>query len=359
MKSPSRQAHATILQVEDLHRDYLHASERGKIQILNGLKLEASRKVERQKLFKQGDFPQAAEGVFNPSAIFEGDRGKMILRCEPYAATWRGYWIDNKGIPCVSDYQIVQGKVKAGKPRSLSSGMPLASRPEDWRLFKHRGQTYTNFTNYFYYNRGFPQKNVKCRTALGKLEGDKIRFLREMDASDHGIAMNSEEKNWCFFSYNGELFCIYSIEPFVVMRCTNDGEIRDIKTTPLDLPRFGNRYIAQSCNPILTTLPSFGEVFLMFVHQFYTPHGRGTRNRTYYQHAFAFSPKTMKPVAWSPFPIVGGGTNCNGRHNGVMYISGLIQKGKEFFAFAGEGDANSVVFKLINRDLDEWMDQLT
>lgn len=354
------QATVTILSLEAENRDYLHADERGKISILNGLKLESSKEVTRKRIFSQGDIPEAKQGIFNPSAVFDGSRGKAVFRCEPSAATWRGYWIENKGVPAVADFTVGESGLNFEVPRPISSGMPLASRPEDWRIFRHLGQDYVSFTNYFYYNKGYPQATVQCRTALGRIEGDKIRFLREMDATNKGVAMNREEKNWTFFSYNGELFCIYSIEPFIVFRCTNDGEIIETSIRQTDLPRFGNRYIAQSCNPILLNIPELGgDVFAMFVHQFYSPHGRGTRNRTYYQHLFIFCPREMRPLAWSCLPIVGGGLDIEGRHNGVAYVSGMFEHNGTIYATAGEGDAHSVVYSLVNRDLMQWLDLLT
>jgi predicted GH43/DUF377 family glycosyl hydrolase len=337
---------------------YKDANEKRKIAILNGLKLESHGNIASKRVQTAGSRPFNREGIFNPSCVQNGKDITLIYRCEPMSATWQGYFIDHKGVPAVGKAMIVNGEVVFMEPEPVDSGMPTPTRPEDWRLFRHAGKTYTNFTNYFYYNQGFPQSRPMCRTTLGILANNEITYLREMDASDAGIVMGNEEKNWVFFSESDRMFAIYSMEPFCVMECSDTGKVLSKETFQIPLPRLGNRFIANSTNPIKVTLPKYGEVWLAFCHQFYSPHGRGTRNRTYYQHAIIFEPKTHRPIAWSNMPIIGGGISCEGRHDGVVYVSGCFQADGKLYLMAGEADTHSCMYTLELEELETWLDDL-
>ena len=280
------------------------ADERGKVYILDGLKAQSGVKVERQKLFGIGCADFAKEGIFNPSVVQTGaNEIKAIFRCEPSQATWSGYFMTDKGIPAISDGSIVDGKVELEIPRPIESGMPMSTRPEDWRLFKHQDKIYSNFSNYFYFNQGFPMKRAMCRVGVAELR-DRLFFIREMEGT-HKVKIGREEKNWMFVSNDDDLFCIQRIEPFTIARVGRRWGLYDAEISDIKLPRLGNRFVSSSTNPIEYESQEFGTAWLMFVHQYLSPHGRGTRNRTYYQHALLICPHRLRPIAWTPYPLFG------------------------------------------------------
>lgn len=349
-----------ILREDNLGQQFVAMDELGKINLLNGLKLEAQLDLPKERVWALGVSKEAAQGIFNPSCVATEDGLRIIYRCEPSEATWRGYFMKDKGVPCVGTATIEDGRLVPEMPEPYYSGMPKACRPEDWRVFEHAGQHYTNFTNYYYYNEGWPMKTPHCRTAVGRLGEDRIEFLKEMDGSRAGIKMGREEKNWVFFSEGGQLYCIYSLCPYRIAKVGKMWGLYDLEERPDRLPRLGNRYIANSTNPIKVPLRPYGDVWLMFCHQFYTPYGKGTRNRTYYQHAVAICPERLRPIAWTPYPVVGGGIDCDGRHNGVLYTSGLHydKETETLLLLSGEADSNTVVQYLPMSKLEETIYEL-
>lgn len=333
----------------------MSADEPEKVAILNGLKIDNSTAIERTKLFDKGSYDFTAHGIFNPSVVSDGNDLTLIFRTEPSEATWSGYLLTDKGVPQISEGTISRRGIDIQPPSPIMSGMPLSCRPEDWRLFRHKDHIYTNFTNYFYLNKGWPQKQVQCRTALGILLDNRISFIREMHGHRVGVKTRREEKNWVFYSYKDQMYCLYSIEPWVLFKCDDGGGVLEVVTTEMRLPRLGWKYLSNSTNPILVTVPHYGECFLMFCHQFMTPKGKGSRNRTYYQHAILFDCKTMIPFAWTPQPFVGGGISTGGRHDGVVYFSGAFAWDRAVYVFSGEGDSYSAMYKIKITDLMKHM----
>ena len=350
-----RQAKDVVAEL-GLHKKFKSADEIGRVAIMNGLKLEAQRDAcPKTILYEPGVFPHTQHGIINPSCVQDGQDLTIIYRTEPSSATWSGYLLTDKGIPQLGTGKITRKGIELNDPQPIESGVTMACRPEDWRLFRHNEHIYTNFTNYFYLNKGWPQKVVRCVTALGVLVEGRVQFVRECTTDHLGMQMNKEEKNWVFFSHNDLLYCVYSVEPYVIFRCDDTGKPHEIISSEIRLPRLGDRFLANSTNPIPVNLPNLGDGYLMFVHQYLTPNGRGSRNRTYYQHALFISAETLMPVAWTPYPIVGGGVSTKGRHDGVIYISGAFTFDNKIYMMAGEGDSSTVMFELTIKDLCSWL----
>jgi hypothetical protein len=93
----------------------------------------------------------------------------------------------------------------------------------------------------------------------------------------------------------------------------------------------------------------------MFLHQYFYPNEslKGSRNRTYYQHALVINKDTLKPVAWTPKPVLGGGISTPGQFSGVLYTSSCVAHGEYIYAFSGIGDSSSSYFRLKIEDLEK------
>lgn len=343
--------HLTQKQFADLSWKYNNKAgnykdrERDRVEVLNELKLSARVNIPRRVLYKRDCIPAAAHGIINPGVtVAPNGEIKMILRLEPNASTWGGHFLQDKAVPHVVTLDQQLRPTSDLKP--IVSGMPSPCRPEDWRLFSYNGEVFSNFTNYFYYNPGFPQKRVCCRTTLARLHPRRLGLLAELDAAPFGLRMNKEEKNWIFYDNANELVAVYSVDPFTLFFFDDLGQL--IRKQSFDVPfrRLGNRYLANSTNAVRANLPGFGEVWVFFVHQFHEPKGKGTRNRTYFQHAVVCDLYSYKPIAWTPFPVLGGGIAGQGRHDGVLYTSAILARGGNLYAFTGEGDSHSVVYTI-------------
>jgi predicted GH43/DUF377 family glycosyl hydrolase len=329
-------------------------TQKEKCAVMDGLVVsrQSLSRINKKILLRAEDpaIESSKHGVFNPTCCYHNGMVHSLIRSEPNDKTWQGHFLADKAVPLYAESEIRNKTIQLDGIRAIETGMPAACRPEDWRLFSHNGTLYTNFTNYFYYNKGYPQKQTMSRTALGMVSDDGIIFLRELDASSQ-LEMQREEKNWVFFSENRELFCVYSVEPFVVLNCDSTGRVKRAMTQNIKLPRLGNRYIANSTNPILVKLAGMGSVYLMFVHQYFTPIGDGQRNRTYYQHALIFSQNDHRPIAWTPKPIAGGGSHLEGRHNGVVYFSGALEDKNDILVMEGEGDSHSSQYTIPKQEI--------
>lgn len=316
------------------------------IRKLNAEKLNAACPWH-DRIFDAEEIPFGQHGVFNPSCVVENDEVLVIARAEHSEATWHGRFISEKATPSIARMTVNGNSFRFNSSlKPISSGMPSPCRAEDWRLFKYQGEVWTNFTTYFFYNEGWPMKDVKSRTCLGRLEGEHIRFIREMEIPG---SMTDEEKNWNFFEHDGRMKFIYSIEPFRVFTCDTNGNIQGEQIHPLKLGRRAPKFLANSTNPILVDMPEFGEVYLMLYHYFIDPLAGvgGTRNRTYYQFILLFDKHDLHPIAHTYRPVLAGGMGATeGRHDNVLYASGCFQKGDDLYVLAGEGDTHSRVYRM-------------
>ncbi len=316
------------------------------IRKLNAEKLNASC-LWHERLFDAEECSFGQHGVFNPSCVTDGDDVLTIVRAEHSEATWYGRFISEKATPCLARFKVNGNSFSISEYlKPINSGMPSPCRAEDWRLFRYKTEIWTNFTTYFFYNEGWPMKDVKSRTCLGKLEGGNIRFIREMEIP---YPMTDEEKNWNFFEHDGQMKFIYSIEPFRIFTCDTNGTIINEKTHPLTIERRTPKFLANSTNPILVNMPGFGEAYLMMYHYFIDPLAGvgGTRNRTYYQFILLFDKYDLHPIAYTYRPVLAGGMGLTGgRHDNVLYASGCFQKGDDLYVLAGEGDTHSRIYRL-------------
>lgn len=334
------------------------SEESALIRKLNAEKFNKS-VVFNKRIFDIDQASFGTHGIFNPSCVYDGKEVTVIARAESSEATWHGRFITDKATPCISKMKVATNRVTfSSMHQPLSTGMPSPCRPEDWRLFTYKGETWTNFTNYFFYNDGWPQRDVKSRTCLGKIDGNHIRFIKEMEING---PMNNEEKNWVFFEHDGKMKFIYSIEPWQVYTCDDNGNVIDGISMPLNVPRRAPKFLANSTNPILVKTQKWGEVYLMFYHYFVDPLANmgGTRNRTYYQFILIFDKTTLKPIAHTYRPVMGGGMGVTeGRHDNVIYTSGAFARGKSLYALCGEGDTFSQLYRLSMPTIEEGLVEL-
>ena len=330
-----------------------------KISLLNNLKISSSINVERKDILYPGDHPHGTSCIINPGSIFENDEVKILYRGERTDASFGGYLMTDKAYPLLGKAKIKENYIHFNDPEMIDSGMPKSCRAEDWRIFRHKDHLYTNFSNYYYLDRGFPQKTVRCSMGLGVLLDKRIQFVRESDATRVGIPEQKLEKNWAFFSHKDNMFAVYSVEPWLLLKFDDSGSPIDIKKKDLKIDRLGDSYMACSTNPISVDLKSLGQVYLMFVHQYFYPtEDYGSRKRTYYQHIVIFSKKDLMPIAWTPRPVVGGGISSPGKWDGVLYISSCFVDGRNLYALAGEGDTSCSCYKFDLDDLEEYLCKL-
>lgn len=131
----------------------------------------------------------------------------------------------------------------------------------------------------------------------------------------YGIDDNKYQKNWTPFLYLGELYYIYSFNPFTLVKQTEGGKIVKIKEIKLDyyLPYRGG----SQCIQIDIPGHKYHNYFITIVHEVVFKHS--VRN---YLHRFIIiDPVEAKPYAVSlPFKFIG---NC------IEYCAGLAWSDKK------------------------------
>jgi len=139
------------------------------------------------------------------------------------------------------------------------------------------------------------------------------------------------EKNWVFFSEDGNLYCIYSINPYRLFFSRNGNDWEEKTVAQPQLAWFQkDALISISTKPVL-----IGESYLMFFHT--------KKNGIYYHGAAMIDAETKELTHYTAHPIdmphVG-----EGWQKGLLYVSGLLWIGQRNLiqVFAGEGDSHSV-----------------
>ena len=106
-------------------------------------------------------------------------------------------------------------------PQPLNVGSDIAWKA-DPRSFNFRGDAYIS------YNSGhseFPNNiYVQGLTRDGLPMGQSYKVIKD--------DRRPIEKNWLFFEYDSQLFCIYQFSPFIVLRCEIDHQKRHIYCRP-------------------------------------------------------------------------------------------------------------------------------
>lgn len=159
---------------------------------------------------------------------------------------------------------------------------------EDARLFTHEGRLYTTYTKGDYRKASYHSEQELCllTTALQPEKRWTIPY------GGH-LTKKLSEKNWQFFSHEGDLHFIYNIEPHVVVKLNeNMLPIKEYKTGGGIRWRWGT--MRGGTPPIRIQDSTYGDVYLSFFHG-HVSHPK--RFRRYNMSAYLFK-------AEAPFEIV-------------------------------------------------------
>ncbi len=310
--------------------------------------------IDEFNIFEPGDQGFGSSSIINPGCVGTGHCIRFVFRGEDTDASFNGYLMTEKAKSLFSDAHISEeDEIIFGPLSEFDHNMPSACRPEDWRLFSHKGRIYSNYSNYYYLDRGYPQKTVRCSMGLSVVLEKRMQFLRECDPSRIGMGESLLEKNWAFFSHGDRIKAVYCCEPWIVITFDDSGNPLSYDRQNFKIPRLGSQYMACSPNPREVQFEDMEPCYLMFIHQYLYPDStsKGSRKRTYYQHALTFDKETLRPTAWTPKPILGGGVSTPGQFSGVLYVSSLVVKRQYLYAIAGIGDSSSSYFRMPLEDI--------
>ncbi len=288
---------------------------------------------ERKRIIEAGELnDHSQDGIFNPGVLSINQELKLLCRGEENGNTWVGDILSSQATPiwCTLDENL---KVKNHFNLTYKN-LPEHYRPEDWRLFEYQGKIYANHSVYLE-NHG----RLKCFPGISEinLEAKEItlRCLLEPPFNP-----SPEEKNWVVFVHQDHLLCIYSFQPYIILKINLDQGTTEkflVVESNLNCPWHDkpNQFIASSTNPVVWD----EDHYILFIHDYLEPLHE-PRNRAYMQYAALISRKTLLPTSVIPEPLVMGGTE-QGRHSGVHYTTSLINREDGLYAFYGEGDTHT------------------
>jgi predicted GH43/DUF377 family glycosyl hydrolase len=317
-------------------------------QRLRGLTLSINVRglvLSKRRLIKAGQFGgKTACSIINPGALYTNNQFHLLCRGEPNDSTWLGNWSESQATPvwCVLDGDFITRNSFLLQYKNL----PQGQRPEDWRLFQFNGQIYSNHSIYME-NGG----SLGCRSGISiiDLENHEIKSCLTLVPP---FKASNEEKNWSMFIHEEKILCIYSFDPYVVLRVNLLNSKTEIVINGgsclFDWIEKASQFIGISTNPI-----SWDEKnYIIFIHDYIEPDLSEQRNRVYMQYAALLDKITLMPSSVVPFPLLIGGQE-QGRHPGVHYTMSLVNKDNKLYAFFGEGDTHCGVVIFDNKILSE------
>jgi len=206
---------------------------------------------------------------------------------------------------------------------------------EDARLFLHNGKIHIAYTEGHYYQ----SPTVEIQQLAVLREDFTVERVVTIPFGSNTVG---REKNWQFFSHDGRLHFVYSIEPHVVVSLDDNYGIDQAYITPpaLEFPLRGG------------TPPVFaGSMFVTFPH-FHLPHPE--RSRRYAFSALCFSPVPPFAVVGVTDPIVVASANDPTLPNPayphwipiVVFPCGAFSDGKAWHVSAGINDSYDVIFEI-------------
>lgn len=216
---------------------------------------------------------------------------------------------------------------------------------EDGRLFRHDGDVYVAYTEGHYETRPFLA--VQGLARLNAFFGvDRLLPIA------YGGNGRSSEKNWQFFSHDGALHFVYSIEPHVVVRLDWPKIIAEYATSSIGHWPWG---VMRGGTPPLR----LGDEYISFFHSF---RSHRLRQRRYTMSAYKFEAAPPFRITGITEPLLSASENDPTLpHPGhpdwkplVIFPCAAWPEGKEIVVSAGVNDSFDALIRVDPAKL-EWL----
>jgi hypothetical protein len=310
---------------------------------------------------KRGDFrPLAgrgsfgfAAGVLNPGAIIEAGRIHLLCRTErtPWASAKKDESLFFAQSPPLllnldADDRVESAAVLAIENTPGSGG----NRAEDFRLFRFRGETFSNHVVISDQRERTPGRkalrldSLKTRLGISRLRiAEKRLDWCGFPLVDRPLAQT--EKNWSMFTDGDRLFLLYSFSPYVLLSASNwpSLEFATILEARPAMPFDGDGLsLRNSVNPV-----DYDDChWLHIVHKVYP-------GKKYSFWATLIDKKTLLPVRVIPQPLVFGWPSNSAS---IIYACSVIVSETAVLLFAGTDDSGMAVASIPRERLDaEWV----
>jgi hypothetical protein len=255
-------------------------------------------------------------GLSNPGFVQRNGKNYLLCRAEHVSDLGRKTFHDGKADPVLLELDNSLSKVINYRPTLSVNSYSVGEKIEDFRFFTHQGAEM--FTHTYI-------KDNMVLTAVSKLDTENneidIVFVPEL----LNFKTKKVEKNWSYFEHEGELYLLYSTQPYILFK--HVGDFKFEKFIDYQLPLFEDQGpVSNSINPF-----KFQEHYIHIVHT--------KTGKTYRHYAILINSKTLLPEYVSQHPIFKN-DNCFGSYPGLIYLTDyyLNEREKNITFFFGEGD---------------------
>lgn len=284
----------------------------------------------KYRILSLGDLPNSMGGIYNGGcAAFHESKRILLPRVE------KNYMFTND-----VDAVLIEGDVEDLKKGQYTSkvltkvGFSPDSRIEDFRLFIHNDQLYACHTLVLGWN-GSSMSTPKLITpVISKIVDDKIILF---DYLSLPIKRQPTEKNWQIFSWNGDLYCLYSLDPLIIFKHIGFSwhPIKEEENGLIELVHGrlpGSGYLS------LSAMTHWRDEFMLGFWHTYV-HG------VIHQGAFILNMKTLDITEFTQPVLTGEGWD-DGYKKGIVYVSGLVVTESTVEAWVGECDSHTSLVEI-------------
>ena len=306
------------------------------------------------RIFASPGFLNFQGGVFNPGAILNG--GKIIVCAKSQEMHWsnaiesKKFELYMKGKPILMEFDHdlrLEGASEIQTFKHLPEDDDIGI--EDFRMFKFKDKIYINHALCYKLGEGGYLRAKQCLSSLD-LEKKEITYLGEPDVD---FPVSAIEKNWSYFEHESELYLLYSLSPYVLLKATRWPELsfETVIRREIDTNQFQEEVFPTVLSLSTNAIDYDADHLLVIVHKFVI-----IEHRMYAHWAVLLDKESLLPVKISSRPFICGG-NARGMFPGIVYTTAVVDCGDSVIVFNGESDLQCSYAKISKKRLDScWVD---
>jgi predicted GH43/DUF377 family glycosyl hydrolase len=253
-------------------------------------------------------------GLFNPAFIKSKNKNYLLCRAETVQELYRKNLFMGKLNPVLVELDKDLKTIKNYKEINIENDEENI-KLEDFRSFYYNNNTLISCT--------YINKNIKTAICELDLKNKKIEKIHIPNLLN--FQTDKTEKNWAYFEKEGELYLIYSMNPYILFKKTTDFNFEKVFEIDYNI-LFSGYNISNSINPFI-----YNDYYFHIVHV-------NTGKKTYKHYPILLNKDTLKPEYYSDTPMFEK-YNCYGSYNRVLYLTDYNINKDEITFFFGEGDA--------------------
>lgn len=275
-------------------------------------------------------------GVLNPGAVHTAEHGIIVL-----AKGHEQHWLDTDASNYLRGSPVALRLERNLRVASASTvaqvGFPATgvAEIEDFRLFAFTGKIWANHNLVEKVQTGTKPGYLSSRVCISQLDAatNTLTFLGHPQID---FQTQPREKNWAFVEVRDDLYLLYSVRPYRVLKLIDRANLHFAtvisRTLDIDFRTIGGfaAPVSYSTNPIHYD----DDHWLVLLHQS-TPI---TGGRVYLHWGLLLDKNSLEPKKMTARPLLSG-SGARGALRGVLYVASVLKVGDDFVLFSGEGDS--------------------